>query len=290
MRGHLLLLLIAITGWSQDIEISPRWKKGDVIRLEYSRTREDSRRPESNGTSKTPVDVEILSVDSKGSVVRWKNGPTKFPDRMKVPESVLTIQDKVTAMAIEIQLSPDGEFVALLNAKEVAAQMKQLMDEVTKEFAADPKTHTAMQAIMNPDMLLASASNDAKTYFGIYGAALKPKEKVKVRLEQPFPLNPAKTMPVDFELELVAMDGKLARLRSSTRFEEGGVQAAMAELFTKAGIKPEDLGKMPKVDLRDEGEFVFDTETGLMQFVAVDRRTEMPGALTRRDRKEFRLR
>ena len=285
-----LVLCAGLMGFAQDVEVVPRWKQGDVIRLEYSRTKEDSRRPQNNGTSKTPVEVEILSVDAKGSTVRWRNGPTEFPAGMSIPENILKLQDKVMSMAVEIQLNPAGEFQFVINEKQVSEQMSTLLDAVLKDMGNDQNLQAMVKQLLNPAALLAAASNDAKTYFGMYGVALKPKEKVTANLEQPFPLNPGTTLPAVFEVELLGVEGKVAKLRSSTRFDEVGVATAMADLFAKAGVKPEEAGKMPKVELKDEGHFEYELETGLMRVVVAERRTEMPGALTRRDRKEFRLR
>jgi hypothetical protein len=286
----LLPVLLAVSAQVQDVEIVPRWKTGDRIKLEYLRTRHDSRRPQNDGTSKTPVDIEILKVDGKGSVIRWKNGPTQMPAGMTVPAELQPLLAKAAELELEIQLDPTGEFRSIINTKQVTDLMSQMLAQLLKEMDSDPNKIAAIRQILNPEVLLASASNDAKTYFGIYGAALKPKEKVKVRIDQPFPINPATVLPSDFELELVAVEGDLAKFKSSTRFEPKGLESAMAELFTKAGVKVEDLPKMPALTLNDEGEYQYDIKTGVMTSVVADRRTELPGSLSRRDRKEFRLR
>lgn len=159
---------------AQDVHITPKWKQGDVLRLEYLRTREDARRPESNGTSKTPVDVTILSADAKGFTVRWMSGKTEFPAGMQVLENVLRIHDKAMEVFVDIQLSAEGEFVSVLNAKEVSARMGELVAVMTKDLEQDEQGKALIRQVLNPDLLLASASSDAQTYFGMYGVALKP--------------------------------------------------------------------------------------------------------------------
>lgn len=285
-----LALLAATVLMAQDVHVTPKWKQGDVLRLEYLRTREDSRRPESNGTSKTPVDVTILSADVKGFAVRWKSGKTELPAGMKVPENVLRIQDKAMELFVDIQLSAEGEFASVLNAKEVSARMGELVSVMTKDLEQDAQAKALIRQVLNPDLLLAAASSDAQTYFGLYGVALKPKEKITVDLDQPFPLAPGKTLRSRLEVELVDLKDGLARFQTTTRFDPAAVKTAMADVFLKAGIKAEDLDKVPPVEILDTGSFLFETQTGLIREALTDRRTMTGGVQARRDKKEFRLR
>jgi hypothetical protein len=92
------------------------------------------------------------------------------------------------------------------------------------------------------------------------------------------------------EVELVEVKDAQARFQSTKRFDPAAVKTAMADVFLKAGIKQEDLDKVPPVEILDSGSFLFDTQTGLIREALTDRRTMMGGAQTRRDKKEFRLR
>jgi hypothetical protein len=72
-------------------------------------------------------------------------------------------------------------------------------------------------------------------------------------------------------------------------FEKEGLAAAMGTVLQKAGMKAEDLPKLPVMSIVDEGVTVFDTEARLVVEASVDRRTNMGALLARRDKKEFRL-
>lgn len=288
MRFAWLLVCVCI-GFAQDVNFVPKWKKGDLVRLESLRTREDSRRPQANGTSRTPVEIEVLSADTSGWVVRWKNGETQLPAGMELPEALRKVTAKVVETPIELRLSPTGEFQSVVNVAQVKQAMGAILDTVLKEYVNDPKTQEFTKQLLNPEALLAAASSDAQTFFGMYGAELKPGEKVQVKMEQPFPLSAGLKLPCVLEVEFVGTDGKAAKLRTTTRFEPAGLKKAMDEVFTKAGVKPEDLGTMPQLQVLDEGQFEYDMATGWMRVVVADRRMEMTGSMARRDRKEFRL-
>ena len=57
MFRAILVYACAACGLAQEVTLLPRFKAGDRFRLELTRTREDSRRPQANGTGRTPVDV-----------------------------------------------------------------------------------------------------------------------------------------------------------------------------------------------------------------------------------------
>ncbi len=284
----MLMLLAGALVWAQEIKIQPLWKQGDVVKLEYTRVRQDARRPESNGSSKTPIFIEVLEAGSEGYVLRWKNGQTTFPAGRSVPEAVLKLEDQMLAMHLEIVLNARGEFQSVRNEKDVVAQMTAMTKSLVADLGLPEKDAATLRQVMSPEMLLASATNDAKTYFGLYGVELKAGEGVTVEIEEPFPLSAGRTLPARLKMEMGELTEATARLQSETVFDPAGLRAAVEELLLKAGLKPEQLAQAPAMTIEDRGSYIYDRKSGWLKEVIADRTTKMPGAMERRDRREFR--
>jgi hypothetical protein len=273
----------------QEISVRPLWKVGDTIRLEYKRTREDARRPESNGTSTTPITIRVLAAGTDGYRVLWSMGKTELSAGQHIPPAVMALQEKVSAMQMEIQLSADGEYQKLVNSTDVIAKMGAMMDQLLPSITKDEAEQKKLREFMSPELLLASAEGDAKTYFGMYGVALEVGETVTAPMTQPFPLAPGQTVAAQFAVRLAKADDKAALLRSETSYDAASLKTAMNEMLKKAGVPEAALDKMPTLDLADEGEYEVDRRTGTIARMSTVRRIKAEGIVGRMDRREFRV-
>ncbi len=283
-----IVLLLAAAHLSQDVAILPRWKQGDKIRLDFAKTKEDSRRPEGNGTSHTPVELEILSADAKGFRVRWRNGATRFPEGAAVPPILQQLMEKSIAIYTDLQLSPEGEFQAIVNEEEVSRQVTELMHEIVQSMKPDAQFQEIMKRVMTPELILQAATADAKTYFSPFGVAMKPKEKVKVDTKLDFPLAPGQTLAATYEMEFVSLQGDLAEFHSVTRFDEAALRQATLDFFAKVSNQAVDAAKVPHLQVKDTGIYRYQRASGTLREVIVERITEL-GPSRRLDRRVLQV-
>jgi hypothetical protein len=75
-----LLVLIQVAV-AQPITIGPKFRAGQVLRLELKKTREDNRAGRPTGTSTTPITLRVLKGDVNGFVVDWIPAETRFEIR-----------------------------------------------------------------------------------------------------------------------------------------------------------------------------------------------------------------
>ncbi len=289
MRFLSCVVLLAVGLVAQEISVRPQWKVDDTVRLEYQRTREDARRPEANGTSTTLIEIRVLAAGADGFRVRWSTGKTKLSAGQQFPAAVMALQDQVSAMQLEIELSADGEYRRLVNNKDVVGKMGAMMDQLLPTITKDAAEQKNMRQLMSPEVLLASAEADAKTYFGLYGMQLKVGEKASVPLTQPFPLSPGQTVAAQFTVVMAKADDKTALLRSETNYEAASLKTAMSEMLKKAGVPEAAIDQMPPLELQDEGEYEVDRKTGTIAKMYTVRRIKAEGIVGRMDRREFRL-
>src|SRR5688500_11562463 len=69
-------LLKAVTSPAPEIAVKRELLANDQFRLEFTRIRENSARPQQNGKSRTLVDVRVISATPQGFEVDWIPGET----------------------------------------------------------------------------------------------------------------------------------------------------------------------------------------------------------------------
>ncbi|HET9219185.1 MAG TPA: hypothetical protein VFR18_19525 [Terriglobia bacterium] len=272
--------LIALMTLVQDIELRPKLVTGDKFRLEVTRTRKDSARPNMAASGRTPVDVQVISAGADGFVLDWVPGDTVFdnPQVMQDPNIGAAAQ-ATRGMRFRIALTGDGEFNGLLNEAEVAPKLQAIVGSVVGELAIRlpwdqrKKFETMMAQVLSPAALISSATQDAQVYWGLYGAALTPGESVAVDLEQPNPLG-GTPIPATFTVRMDAATASAATITTTTTYQKDALTRMTLELAQRAGapIKPQDAAKIPPMQMADDGKYDFDRVSGLMKNVAINRR------------------
>ena len=273
--------LLSFVMLMQDIEIRPKLGAGDKFRLELSRTREDSSRPQANATSRTLVDVEVLSADAGGFLLDWIQGETAF-------DNPLVLQDPAVAAAaraakgihFRVSLNADGEFTGLANEAEVRPKLQAMLGAVVEDLAArlpaaERKTFVELIGrLLSPAALISSATRDVQIYTGLNGASLAAGETLEATLQQPSPVGGG-ALPAIFRVRMDSITADSASLTSTTTYDKDALLKMTLGLAQQTGapIPPEELAKIPLMQLSDVGKYEFDRTLGLMRKVTINRRT-----------------
>jgi hypothetical protein len=143
--------------------------------------------------------------------------------------------------------------------------------------------------VLSAEVLIASATRDAGTYFGLDGVSLPPGEAVEVDIEQPNPLGGG-SIPAKFKVRVESATADSASLTTTTTYDAASLVRLTESLAKQAGapISPGQLAKLPPIEMADEGTYLFDREVGLMREVSVNRRITV-GANRRLDGWQIRL-
>jgi len=299
LRRFAVYLLLSVCALAQEIELRPQLRAGDAFELEYVRAREDSRRPQMSGSSRTPVHVRVLEAGPKGFVLDWRQGATAFdnPEIVKNPIAAAAA-NAVKDMRLEAVLGPDGAFQRLRNEAEVLPKLQSMLDGMLAAFGQQLPDPTQRQTVenlirrlMSPRTLLSSATHDLQTYFGLHGAKLTKGETVETLIEQPSPLGSG-TIPAAFRLTLESMDAHEAKILSATEYDGRALSALTAQLLAQAasGAANTPPPVQPRaVEMSDSGRYVYSRAFGIMSEVVVTRRIVAGDALNRTDGWEIRL-
>jgi hypothetical protein len=287
---------IATQAHAQDISIVPTLRAGDSFQLEVIRIRQNSSQPQQNGKSTTRVNVLVLSSSADGSVIEWVPGATVFDNpQVALNPLVGSAAQALRDIRFQLNLNADGELLGMANQAEVAPKLKSVVDAVVRDLAARvPEDQRKgfldlIGQVLSVDVLIAAATRDAATYLGLNGASLAVGEALDVDLEQPSPLG-GDPIPAKFSVRMESATADTASLKTSTTYDGAALVRLSQSLAKQAGkpIPPEELAKLPSIDMADEGTYVFDRKRGLMREVKVNRRVVV-GPNRRLDVWEIRL-
>src|SRR5262245_28548394 len=127
----------AATAFAQDVTIRPQLRAGDEFRLEVSRIREDSSRPQLNGASRTVVGVRVVSATADGCVLDWMPGETALDNPQAAQDPmVVAASGIISQMVFRLNLNADGEFTGVANQSEVAPKLQAMLDTITQSLSA----------------------------------------------------------------------------------------------------------------------------------------------------------
>ena len=236
--------------------------------------------------STTPLETRVVGYVDGGSIVRWTYGKVRLapePGREAANELAELLAGLVDGMHFDVQLDEHGSVVGLADevgtqarVQEVAKAAKELMLQRTEIVGAPDSPRraqiegaidSAISALRGP--ALAPTLLREPTFFYLFcGSTLalgKPREGAD---SLPSPLG-GTPVPSKVRYELVELPADGAQARIAYRQEIDQEQLAevllaglsrMAEQNGTAPPKPEDL---PRLDVRDEGEVLFDVASGL---------------------------
>jgi hypothetical protein len=293
------IALFVVAAWpaqAQDIAIKPLLRAGDQFRLEVTRVRENSARPQLDGKSTTPIDVRVETVTDNGITLTWTSGTTSFDNPQLAQNPLLMAAAKAVAgLVLRINLNADGEFAGLANESEVVSRLRATVDAIVSALAAKlpDEQKKPFQAVigqlLSPSVLIASATREAQIYFGLNGIVVSAGEAVERSVDQPNPLGSG-SIPAMLTISTESATSDSAILVTTSSYDPESLRKVTLGFIEQSGkrVPPEALAKLPQIQMDDTGRYVLDRGVGLMREVTVNRRVSA-GANHRVDRWEIRL-
>ena len=264
---------------SQEIQVRPRLVAGDEFRLEVTRSRDDSSRPQMNFSMRTPVDVRVVSAKADGFVIDWHPGEGTFEAAEAMSDPTLAMANEILGdLKFRIALDADGAFERVANETEILPKLQAMIDLVireqvgTMEPAAAKRAEELVRQILSPANLLGIATRDAQAYVSMYGAELAVGDAVEVPVSQPSPFGPD-PLPAVLKVRMVSASPQSATLTSTVTYDGEALKKMTVALISRAAVKPppDELAKF-KLELTEDSKYVFDRKTGLFTEVTNDRR------------------
>ena len=296
------LLAFVTVLFPQNVSFMPRFVAGDEFGLEVRHTRSDSRQAAANFSATTPIAVRVVSVSPAGTVLDWTPGEVTVTGGAELSDPALQMAAEIVDdVTIRVALDPDGSFGSIANAKELLSKLQAVLEVVMTDLekgkpAADAAKVRAMMAqILTPQNLLNMATREIQSYVSMHGVEIPATKALDIPIRQP---NPFGGEPLSAVMRLRVEPGSASSvaLLSETVFDTDALKKstiAMLEQAAPAGKKPtaEELASF-RIDLSDDGRYVFDPALGLFRQVTVTRKTVTTAGeakATRSDRYDIRM-
>ncbi|MGH9255548.1 MAG: hypothetical protein ACRD3C_13390 [Vicinamibacterales bacterium] len=300
LRALLSVVWVFLVGMgptvAQEVAITPRLRVGDEFRLEVTRVRTNSSRPQEDGKSTTPIDVRVVAATADSITLDWTPGTTTF-ENAQVAENPLLVaaSNAVTGMVLRITLDADGRFTGLANGAEVASKLQAAVKVITTALEAKlpvDRRHdfqAFIGQVLSPSVLINSATREVQMYFGLNGTALSVGETDEFTIEQPNPLGGG-VIPSAITVRAESASSDVAVLITTTTYDRESLRRLTLALIEQTGrpVPPQELTRLPPLEMSDDGRYVLDRTVGLMREVILNRRVAA-GTNGRRDSWEIRL-
>jgi len=273
-------IVTTVQGFAQEVTIRPKLRDGDEFRLELTRTRENSARPQQNSKSRTLVDVRVISATPLGFILEWIPGETVLDNPQAAQDPLMVAaSDALRGLRFRLMLNAEGKFERLANEAEVAPKLQAMLDTIVQELSARlPAEQRAsfqnlISQVLSPAALIASATREVEIYFGLNGTSLAPGQTAETKLQVPSPLGGAE-ISARFRVQLESVAPDSASFKTTTVYDAAALQRMTETLVRQAGgvVPPGELAKLPPMQMTDEGEYLFDPVVGLTREVIVNRR------------------
>jgi hypothetical protein len=279
LRLLLATLVLSTPVRAQEVSVTPKLRDGDAFRLEVTRLRDHTQRPQHNGRSTTVVDVRVVTATKDGVTLDWIPGDTTFENPAIAADPLFQAMARTgKGFSLRLTLNALGEMTGIANEAEVQAKLKLMLDTMVGELMARvpaeerPKFEAFMKQTLSAPVLLGLVSREAGLYFGLNGAELTVGRPVEVDLEHPAPFGGG-TIPSRLRVEAGPATADAVSLTTTTTYDGAALLKLTRTFMEQAGTKvsDEELAKVPPFEMHDSGTYSLDLRSGLMREVTVDR-------------------
>jgi hypothetical protein len=273
------IALTAATAAAQEVTVAPKLRAGDRFRLEVTRTREHTARPQQNGHSTTVVDVRVIAATPEGMTLEWAPGATTFQNPAVAADPLLEAVASVSGnLRLHLKLTPEGELTGLANQADVEATIRTVVDLVLKDLLAKvsdeqrPQLQTMMGQLLSPAVLVGTITRDAQLYFFMNGVTFTVGEPIEADLEQPSPFGKG-VIPTTLRMVAKSATNETAALTMTTTYDGASLLQIGRALAEQGGTKltDEEFARVPPLQMSDDGTYALDRALGLMREVVVNR-------------------
>jgi hypothetical protein len=269
---------------AEDVVLTPPLRAGASINLEMIVTRERTvaGRPPMKATATAPVRLEVLEVADDHTVIGWTPGKAELNDA-RLEQLMAEQFDPLLKLGADktLELVLDEEFtpLSIRNVEQVIDTSRKAIDLIEQSLP-DGETSAAAAAgvremFANPDSLQTIMIQKPGRYFIVYGWQLEPGEIREEEMELPSPFG-GEPLPatVFIELKPFKQDDAYFVVSYSQKLDQTGVQRVMRDAMQKfANDKFPADKQLPKLDVRDDGEFKISRATGWVEQARIQRTT-----------------
>lgn len=268
------------------IEVLPRWKKGETVRLEITRARVKSADGKSTITGKTHTDftIEVLSANDDGYLVGWTAGETKFDFPSQAEHSFLgQVVNLMNGRQIILEIDLHGSIRGVRNWKELKTVALKSLDvlattEDLQKEKPDKAPISSLRAqwesmLGTKEQVEELCTREARVYFMVLGREYTHNNPYEYEDMLPNPLG-GDAFPTHARMALKTFDKQAGRAVITWSQTADPKQVArilesmIKEMSARLGKKPLNEEFPESISMQDNAEIVVDVATGWVKRLA----------------------
>jgi hypothetical protein len=272
-----LLALPALGREPKILELKPKWKIGDTLRYEMTRTlvREVDGKVVRKVITRTPVALEVFDVDEEGSLISWAQGSTIHDDpKTDDDPRARAIHAIQKGLDIDLDIDTDGTMLGVRNWKDIRGTGHRVQDFVFAQMAKSGTTKTTIETLrketdklfLTKESIEAAFGQPAALLFYPFGEEYELEESVPYDGEIPNVFGGEEPLPAkgEFLLKSIDKDDMIAvivfKQTTDTQTAARVLRKWLDDTAQKTGKPaPKDL---PEFTIEDVREYEFDLMTG----------------------------
>ena len=268
----LLLFAFAALAWSEQLRFAPRLSKGQTFDVLITRVLETGQTQMPYDAPSGRVAVTVLEAGPEGYVLGWAPDAAPLDPTILGNETAALAAAGLAALHFEPVLDREGRLLRLRNESEVLAQFEKFVRAMTEAKGAqfdDPemrrKMNDSLAPAVTPEALLALSAMDLDIFFFAGGKSFDSERNTRATLEVPNPLGSGGNVRAERTWTLLpAPDGAVSRTVAwSQRIDPQALRQLMRQMIPVTGVPEESIGKLPSLEIEDEGELTLNPVTGI---------------------------
>lgn len=261
------LCMMLSNAQAEVLDVLPKFVVNQRLKLEITRSREDSAFKLANGINVSQVVVTVKAVDPSGFTLEWTPIETVLPaEHSKIP--LIAAGAKImNGIPITFRMSERGELRQLLNLEETNGRFQKGIPEVTNAVAAQVENaaeRKKFQEVAPKSLNLGAGMQpiiaDITLWTTFNGFTFDTDKPVKSRAVGPHPIDVGK-IASDLEIAVkVSAAHKEMSLAGRQAYDTNGFAGLLRPLLLQSQLSFRPDGKIPEVNMIDVFEYTFDTD------------------------------
>ncbi|WPD21745.1 MAG: hypothetical protein SD837_16240 [Candidatus Electrothrix scaldis] len=292
---YLLATPVLVNGAAaSSIEVLPRWKKGEKVQYEIIKTRRkrQGKSVTMDLTTRTDLEIEVLSKKNDGYVLAWTLGATRFDDPNQAKKRLnQQMSNMLKDQRIILELDSQAVINGVQNWKDLQESSKKILKILTAELnnaGLDPamiaKVRTQITSMFATKQQIEQlCTREARIFFMALGIELAPSNLLEYEGKLPNSFG-GESFPCHAQFALKAVNRKSDRVKISWNQKmlpddaRRIMERTLRDLARRLGKTMPDAEQLKSLTIEDSAEFVLEISTGWIQHVKYARTTRVEGS------------
>jgi hypothetical protein len=275
------------------VELLPRWKKGEKLRFEMVKSRQKTQGDKATlkTTTRTDLEIEVLSASKDAFILAWTLGETRFDNPSQAEHRLVQkVANLLKGYRIVLELDSQAAIQGVQNWKQLKEASTNLLDTLTDELkvagidqATVAKTRAQVASMFSTKQQIDQlGTREAQLFFMALGIEFEGGEPVEFedKLPNPFGGEPFPSL-ARFALKEVDKKQGMAKVTwTQTVASEDArriMEKTLKDLTQRLGKPVPDADRLKTFTLEDGAEFSIELSSGWIQSFTHKRVTKTEG-------------